>query len=70
MTNYYYTHNPDIVHDEKQWNFEIFNHQFKFTTDNGVFSKRTVDYGSRTLPIYRMGRFLIWGPATGQSGWR
>lgn len=49
MTNYYYTHNPDVVHDEKQWNFEIFNHQFKFTTDNGVFSKRTVDYGSRTL---------------------
>jgi len=49
MTNYYYTHNPDIVHDEKQWNFEIFDHQFKFTTDNGVFSKRTVDYGSRTL---------------------
>ncbi|WP_165850361.1 class I SAM-dependent methyltransferase [Lactiplantibacillus plantarum] len=49
MTNYYYTHNPDIVHDEKQWNFEIFNHSFKFTTDNGVFSKRTVDYGSRTL---------------------
>lgn len=41
MTNYYYTHNPDIVHDEKQWNFEIFNHSFKFTTDNGVFSKRT-----------------------------
>lgn len=49
MTNYYYTHNPDIVHDEKQWQFEIFNHQFTFTTDNGVFSKRTVDYGSRTL---------------------
>jgi len=49
MTNYYYTHNPDIVHDEKQWNFKIFDHEFKFTTDNGVFSKRTVDYGSRTL---------------------
>lgn len=49
MTNYYYTHNPDVVHDEKQWNFEIFDHQFRFTTDNGVFSKRTVDYGSRTL---------------------
>ncbi|RRK11837.1 class I SAM-dependent methyltransferase [Lactiplantibacillus garii] len=49
MTNYYYTHNPEVVHDEKQWNFEIFNHPFKFTTDNGVFSKRTVDYGSRTL---------------------
>jgi len=49
MTNYYYTHNPDVVHDEKQWNFEIFNHDFKFTTDNGVFSKRTLDYGSRTL---------------------
>jgi len=49
MTNYYYTHNPEVVHDEKQWNFEIFQHDFKFTTDNGVFSKRTVDYGSRTL---------------------
>jgi len=49
MTNYYYTHNPEVVHDEKQWNFEIFNHDFKFATDNGVFSKRTVDYGSRTL---------------------
>ena len=49
MNNYYYTHNPDVVHDEKQWNFEIFNHDFKFTTDNGVFSKRTLDYGSRTL---------------------
>lgn len=49
MTNYYYTHNPDIVHDEKQWNFELYHHQFQFTTDNGVFSKRTVDYGSRTL---------------------
>ncbi|MFD1419638.1 class I SAM-dependent methyltransferase [Lactiplantibacillus songbeiensis] len=49
MTNYYYTHNPEVVHDEKQWNFEIFDHDFKFTTDNGVFSKRTVDYGSRTL---------------------
>jgi len=49
MTNYYYTHNPDVVHAEKQWNFEIFDHEFKFATDNGVFSKRTVDYGSRTL---------------------
>ncbi|MHC9532283.1 class I SAM-dependent methyltransferase [Dellaglioa sp. L3N] len=49
MTNYYFTKNPDVIHDEKEWTFELMNNEFKFTTDNGVFSKKTVDFGSRVL---------------------
>lgn len=49
MTNYYFTKNPDVIHDEKEWIFELLNNEFKFTTDNGVFSKKTVDFGSRVL---------------------
>lgn len=49
MTNYYFTKNPDVIHNEKEWTFELLNNEFKFTTDNGVFSKKTVDFGSRVL---------------------
>lgn len=49
MNNHYYTQNPDVVHDKKTWTFELRGHNFKFVTDNGVFSKQSVDYGSRVL---------------------
>ncbi|MCM0598238.1 class I SAM-dependent methyltransferase [Periweissella fabalis] len=49
MNNHYYTENPDIVHDEKTWPFILLNNEIKFTTDNGVFSKQTVDYGTRVM---------------------
>lgn len=49
MENYYYSKNPNVEHDEKYWNFELLGHEFTFVTDNGVFSKNTVDYGSRVL---------------------
>lgn len=49
MTNYYYSENPDIEHQERKWNFNLLGNEFRFVTDNGVFSKRTVDFGSRTL---------------------
>lgn len=49
MTNYYYTRNPEVKHNEKTWNFTLYEHNFIFSTDNGVFSKATVDYGSRVL---------------------
>jgi 16S rRNA (guanine1207-N2)-methyltransferase len=49
MTDYYYSKNPEVAHFEKNWDFEIRGFNFKFTTDNGVFSKNTVDYGSRVL---------------------
>lgn len=49
MTEYYYSQNPTTEHEEHNFDFELLGHNFKFTTDNGVFSKRTVDYGSRVL---------------------
>lgn len=49
LTNYYYSENPDVVHQERQWNFNLLDNELRFITDNGVFSKRTVDFGSRTL---------------------
>ena len=49
MTNYYYSEHPDVEHQERRWNFSLLGNEFHFVTDNGVFSKRTVDFGSRTL---------------------
>lgn len=49
MENHYYSKNPTVEHEEKNWNFELLGNDFSFVTDNGVFSKNTVDYGSRVL---------------------
>ncbi|UQS85052.1 class I SAM-dependent methyltransferase [Apilactobacillus apisilvae] len=49
MNEYYYTPNPDVVHELHTWNYELLGNDLTFTTDNGVFSKRTVDYGSSVL---------------------
>ncbi len=43
MTNYYYSSNPDVEHKE------LLGNKIHFTTDNGVFSKNTVDFGTRVL---------------------
>lgn len=49
MTEYYYSQNPSASHHEQEWTFDLLGNTFYFTTDNGVFSKNTVDFGSRTL---------------------
>ena len=49
MNNHYYTANPDVQHALKNWDFELLGNNIKFTTDNGVFSKQTVDYGTRVM---------------------
>ena len=49
MTNHYYTQNPDVVHEERHWPFTLLGNELLFTTDNGVFSKSRVDYGSCAL---------------------
>lgn len=49
MSNHYYTENPDTAHDFEQWSFELRGKNFHFVTDSGVFSRDTVDYGSRVL---------------------
>lgn len=47
--NHYYTNDPDLEHDEHQFDFELAGNRLRFTTDSGVFSKHTIDYGSRVL---------------------
>lgn len=49
MNEFYYTPNPHVVHELHTWNFDLLGNTLTFTTDNGVFSKRTVDFGSQTL---------------------
>lgn len=49
MTNHYYSEKPDTAHDFEQWAFDLKGKVFRFVTDSGVFSRETVDYGSRVL---------------------
>lgn len=49
MSNHYYSKNPDVASQQKKWQYTLKNHLFSFMSDNGVFSKNTVDFGSRLL---------------------
>ena len=49
MADHYYTKNPSIQSDETTWTFPLLGKSFQFTSDAGVFSKNTVDFGSRLL---------------------
>ena len=46
---HYYTDNKNLVSDRKEFIYYFDNENFCFTTDNGVFSKRNVDFGSYLL---------------------
>ena len=46
---HYYTNNPEIESLEKIIDAKIKNTELKFYTDNGVFSKNGVDFGTKTL---------------------
>lgn len=49
MGNHYYTNQPEVAHDRKKWTFPLKGKNFTFITDSNVFSKGTVDFGSRVL---------------------
>lgn len=49
MTEFYYSENPTTAHDEYHFDFTLLGKTLHFTSDSGVFSKNTVDYGSRAL---------------------
>ena len=49
MSNHYYTKNPETESKETSWTFPLRDREFRFISDSGVFSKRTVDFGSRLL---------------------
>ena len=70
---HYYTDNSNLVSNKKEFDYYFDNEVFRFTTDNGVFSKGNVDYGSYILikTIYKrnLGKsFLDLGSGYGPIG--
>jgi len=49
MSEHYYSRTQKVESNPKFWDFTLRKHVFRFKTDNGVFSKREVDFGSRLL---------------------
>ncbi|MFP5115687.1 class I SAM-dependent methyltransferase [Bacillaceae bacterium C204] len=49
MSEHYYSRTQKVESDPKFWDYTLKNNTFRFKTDNGVFSKREVDFGSRLL---------------------
>lgn len=49
MSEHYYSRTQKVESDPKYWDFTLRNKVFRFKTDNGVFSKSEVDFGSRLL---------------------
>lgn len=49
MTNHYFTNQPETAHNRKEWAYTLRGKKMHFITDSGVFSKGTVDFGSRLL---------------------
>lgn len=49
MADHYYTANPNAKSHVGSWNYTLRGKEFTFLTDTGVFSKATVDFGSRLL---------------------
>ncbi len=47
--SYYYDKKPDSKSNESEVFIKINNQPYKFITDSGVFSKRGLDFGTRTL---------------------
>ncbi|MDP4169279.1 MAG: class I SAM-dependent methyltransferase [Bacillota bacterium] len=49
MADHYYSKTPKVESNPKYWEYSLKNHNLRFKTDNGVFSKKEVDFGSRLL---------------------
>ena len=47
--NHYYTNQPNSKSQEKHFSYVLKEFTFQFASDNGVFSKNTIDFGSQLL---------------------
>lgn len=60
---HYYTDNKDLASNRSQFEYYFGNELFCFATDNGVFSKENVDYGSyiltKTICSLNLGKSLL-----------
>lgn len=45
----YFTANPNSEHHYQNFDFDLLGEHLHFTTDSGVFSKSTVDFGTRVM---------------------
>ncbi|NVY95980.1 class I SAM-dependent methyltransferase [Lactobacillus sp. DCY120] len=49
MAEQYFTAQPNAQHQLREFQFQLLQQDLHFTTDNGVFSKQTIDFGTRVL---------------------
>ncbi|MDQ0232996.1 class I SAM-dependent methyltransferase [Metabacillus malikii] len=49
MTNHYYSNKPTVQSNRKKWEYKLKGKTYTFQSDNGVFSKNEIDFGSRLL---------------------
>lgn len=49
MGDHYYTNDPGSESAPETWSYELRGKTYRFTSDRGVFSKGSVDFGSRLL---------------------
>ncbi|MFB5284561.1 class I SAM-dependent methyltransferase [Peribacillus sp. Hz7] len=49
MTEHYYSNKPGVESNPKFWDYTLRGRSFRFKSDNGVFSKSDIDFGSRLL---------------------
>ena len=60
---HYYTDNKDLPSQRREFEYHFDNEVFCFVTDNGVFSKDNVDYGSyvllKTIYKFNLGSSLL-----------
>lgn len=49
MANQYFENEPDLEHELKKFDFTLRKHNLNFISDAGVFSRQTIDFGSRVL---------------------
>lgn len=70
--SHYFTDNVDLKHKVETKKVIIKTHEFTFFTDNGVFSKKGLDFGTRSLleslPDYITGNVLDFGCGYGPIG--
>lgn len=73
--NHYYTNQPNSKSQEKHFRYVLKGFTFQFASDNGVFSKNTIDFGSQLLiesyevpPHLAQGKLLDVGCGYGPMG--
>ncbi|MFT8319566.1 MAG: class I SAM-dependent methyltransferase [Bacillus sp. (in: firmicutes)] len=49
MTEHYYSRTQNVSSDPNYWDYMLKGNKLRFKTDNGVFSKKEVDFGSKLL---------------------